>query len=93
MGAGCGRCGAELADHAIQEDGGHRHRFVNAAGIPFVVGCWSDAPGCVASGPATDEDTWFAGCTWQRAFCRRCGAHAGWLFRGKTRVFFALIAS
>lgn len=92
--ARCRVCGAILAgdDHAIEVDGASRHRFANRAGLVFAVGCYGHAPGCVASGPATDEDTWFAGHTWQRAFCRRCAGHAGWLFRGKARVFFALIA-
>ena len=91
--ARCVRCRALLAggDESIEVDGGAEHRFTNRDGVAFRVGCHAHAPGCAASGPATDEDTWFAGHTWQRAFCRACGAHAGWLFRGKTRVFFALI--
>ncbi|HKE19281.1 MAG TPA: cereblon family protein [Kofleriaceae bacterium] len=93
--ARCHRCGAELAagDEAIDVDGAGQHRLANRGGLVFDVRCFGHAPGCAAGGPATDEDTWFAGHTWQRAFCRRCGVHAGWLFRGVTRVFFALVAA
>ncbi len=91
--AHCGRCGAELADagDAIEVSGGAKDRFANRAGVLFEVALYEQAPGCVASGPATDEDTWFEGMTWQRAYCKGCGAHAGWLFRSKSQVFFALI--
>jgi hypothetical protein len=90
--ARCGRCGAELAGagEAI-EVGGGKDRFANRAGVRFEVGCYAHAPGCVASGPAGDEDTWFEGMTWQRAYCTACSAHTGWLFRSKSQVFFALI--
>ena len=90
--ATCGQCDSVLAggDEEIEVDGSRRHRFSNQAGITFTIGCYRHAPGCVGSGPASDEDTWFAGHTWQRAFCRSCGAHAGWLFRGRARVFFGL---
>jgi Yippee zinc-binding/DNA-binding /Mis18, centromere assembly len=91
--AGCVQCGAHLAgsEEAIEVDGRREHRLANAAGIAFLIRCYAHAPGCVASGPTTDEDTWFAGHTWQRAFCRRCAAHVGWLFRSKSRVFWALL--
>jgi hypothetical protein len=91
--ARCGGCGAELAagDEAIEVDGSHRHRRANSAGVIFEVACYRRAPGCAGSGPATDEDTWFAGHTWRRSYCRRCGAHAGWLFRSRSRVFSALM--
>lgn len=90
--ASCARCRAPLTgdDEAVEVDGHHRHRFTNSAGLHFVVACYAHAPGTAAGGPATDEDSWFAGHTWQRVFCRQCGAHAGWLFRSKTRVFFCL---
>ena len=93
--ARCAECGAELApgDEAIEVDGRAGHRFANRAGAVFTVDCYAHAPGCVAGGPATDEDTWFPGHTWQRAYCRACGTHAGWLFRSKARVFTALIAA
>lgn len=90
--ARCGRCGAELAAGDETIDVGREHRYANRAGLTFDVRCYEHAPGCAAGGPSTDEDTWFEGHTWQRAFCRRCGVHAGWLFRSKTRVFFALLA-
>jgi len=91
--ARCPTCSAQLADpdEEVAIDGAPRHRVTNRAGLTFAIACHERAPGCAASGPATDEDTWFPGHTWQRAYCRNCGAHAGWLFRGKARVFFALI--
>lgn len=93
--ARCGRCGAELAagDEAIDVDGLGLHRLANPAGVVFNVRCYGHAPGCASGGPATDQDTWFAGHTWQRSYCRRCGVHAGWLFRGRARVFFALVVA
>lgn len=94
-GAVCFGCGATLAgpEAAIDVDGHRRRTFANPAGQRFEVKFFADAPGCAAGGPATDEATWFSGYTWQRAFCRTCATHAGWLFRGKARVFWALIAS
>jgi hypothetical protein len=91
--ARCSRCGAELAaaEDRIEVDGSARHRVANRAGVEFAIACYAQAPGCVGSGPAGDEDTWFPGHTWQRSYCRSCGGHAGWLFRGKARVFTALI--
>lgn len=90
--AHCARCRAELAPaDELVDIGGSEHRFTNRAGTSFDVRCYTRAPGCTAGGPATDEDTWFDGHTWQRAFCRACGAHAGWLFRSKSRVFFGLL--
>lgn len=92
--ARCAHCGAELAPgDELVDIGSTQHRFTNRAGTSFDVRCYGRAPGCAAGGPATDEDTWFEGHTWQRAFCRACGAHAGWLFRSKSRVFFGLLLS
>ncbi len=86
------RCGTELAPaDELVDIGGSEHHLANRAGTRFHVRCYAQAPGCAAGGPATDEDTWFEGHTWQRAFCRACGVHAGWLFRGKSRLFFALL--
>ena len=94
-GAECGRCGALLAppDQRLEVDGSAHHRFTNRAGVAFALTCYDHAPGCATGGPAGDEDTWFAGHTWQRSFCRACGLHTGWLFRSKARVFHALIDS
>jgi hypothetical protein len=90
--ARCGRCSAELAGgDELADVGGSEHHLTNRAGLRFHVRRYRRAPGCTASGPATDEDTWFAGHTWQRAYCRSCGVHAGWLFRSKASVFWALL--
>jgi hypothetical protein len=89
----CARCGAALAPAraAIEVAGAHVHAVDNPGGHCYRIGCYGAAPGCVAAGETSHEHTWFAGHTWQRAFCRDCSAHAGWLFRARTGTFFGLI--
>lgn len=71
--------------------GRHRHEVRNPDGYRYTVACYSAAPGCVAAGETSPEASWFPGYTWQRAFCRSCTRHVGWLFRHKTGLFYALI--
>ena len=89
----CPGCGAALTgvDQAVTIDGRAVGEYANAAGVGFRVRFYARAEGCAAAGPATDEATWFEGHTWQRAYCRACSRHAGWLFRHKARAFWALI--
>lgn len=68
----------------------HLHTCKNPSGLTFTFGCFSEAPGCIASGPASPEFTWFAGYTWQILICANCGIHLGWCFRNSDQ-FFALI--
>jgi hypothetical protein len=89
----CARCRAVLSrgEYAIEVAGAHRHADLeNPGGHRFTVACFARAPGCVASGETSDERAWFSGCTWQRAFCRDCTWHVGWLFRGRSLEFFGL---
>jgi hypothetical protein len=90
----CGHCGARLAapEDTLRVAGRHAHEVRNRAGLQWTVHCFARAAGAVASGPATDEETWFSGHTWQRLFCRQCSRHVGWLFRAKSQTFAALIA-
>lgn len=85
----CGRVvttqGAKISVH-----GAHEHRRVNPSGVGFHLGCFADAPGCLAEGTPTTFWTWFPGYAWQIASCRGCGDHLGWAFQGE-RAFFALI--
>jgi hypothetical protein len=88
----CRFCRTPVTDRnqAISIDGGHVHTRSNPAGITFCFGCFREAPGCAATGPATGRHSWFTGCRWQVAVCRACGEHLGWSFRGPAQ-FFGLI--
>jgi hypothetical protein len=90
----CRRC-AHLITHArhrIAMQGRHRHRFMNPAGILFVIGCFAEAVGCVTVGPASHEYPWFAGFAWRCAYCAGCASLLGWQFRNDAgAAFFGLI--
>lgn len=80
----CRRC-----DHAITRPaarvsraGAHVHTRINPGGWVYSIGCFAEAPGCVTTGPATTEHTWFAGHAWRVALCGACGEHLGWRFEG-----------
>jgi hypothetical protein len=64
----------------IGVDGLHRHTFANPHGMVFEIGCFQDAPGCAAIGPASEEFTWFAGHRWRVCVCAACLVHLGWRF-------------
>jgi hypothetical protein len=89
----CERCGAELAPEqpAILVDGQEEGDYTNPAGYRYRLRFVAEAPGAVASGPASHEASWFPSYTWQRLFCKGCSHHVGWLFRSKTREFRGLI--
>jgi hypothetical protein len=78
-------------DERIQVHGGHEHRFTNPHGIPFHIGCFREAAGCLAVGAATPEFTWFAGYAWRIALCAHCRAHLGWRFEAPQDYFYGLI--
>ncbi len=72
--------------------GAHQHRFLNPLGAAFRIGLFGQAPGCVATGPATLEYTWFAGYAWQVALCGGCHTHLGWRYaRAGAAPFYGLI--
>ncbi|WP_300157851.1 cereblon family protein [Solidesulfovibrio sp.] len=91
------RCAACLhavtdATRRITVDGSHVHVFANPYGAVFEIGCFSAAPGCLASGLPSGEFTWFAGTTWQVALCAACGRHLGWSYaRAEGGTFHGLI--
>lgn len=80
----CAACGDWVTRQAwrIAVGDSHAHTCTNPAGITFDVGCFADAPGARAVGPATARHTWFAGYRWRIAVCAGCGAHLGWVFAG-----------
>jgi hypothetical protein len=88
----CAACSTRIADEdAVVEVGGrHEHRFVNPAGIAFVIGCFREAR-CRVDGEPTLEHTWFAGMAWSYALCANCRAHLGWCYEGDGARFFGLI--
>lgn len=89
----CPRCGRRIAEGSerITADGAHRHQVTNPDGYAYDLACFARAPGCIAVGEALREASWFPDYTWQRAFCRHCSTHVGWLFRHKTGAFYGLI--
>ena len=89
----CAVCAEPITadEHRVAIEGRHDHRRTNPAGIDYDFGCFAEAPGTVAVGPATAEHTWFAGFSWRISICRGCGAHLGWRFEGSSAAFHGLI--
>mgnify|MGYP000868635858 FL=1 len=77
-----------------ERGGSHRHVFANPHGYVYDLALFNAAPGCATEGPRSTEFPWFAGCSWQVAVCRRCGAHLGWRFVPLSggAAFYGLIA-
>lgn len=90
----CRFCHAAITSQREQldVDGRHQHRFINPAGLQFLIGCFRLAPGCDITGTPTDLYTWFSGHSWQNARCSDCGEHLGWFYQsGEEHQFFGLI--
>ena len=89
----CRLCGHRVTsdEERIAVDGSHTHAIFNPAGILFEVGCFRLAPGCLASGEASGQFTWFAGYLWRTALCSQCACHLGWRFEKPDSLFFCLI--
>lgn len=89
----CRTCGQPVtrSQDRIEVGGQHRHALFNPTGILFEVGCFAEAPGCRFEGEFTLEFTWFPGYAWRFAFCRQCGTHLGWEYRGASGSFAGLI--
>ena len=89
----CAHCGHQITSkqNRIEVDGSHQHALFNPAGIVYEISCFSKAPGCLASGPPSDEFAWFKGFTWRFAICSGCFSHLGWIFQSTGSSFFGLI--
>ncbi len=90
----CVTCGHVITDDSqrIVMGGGHEHTFFNPHGVLFHLGCFRNAPGCMAQGPPSAEFSWFPGTHWLLVFCARCRNHLGWRFQGGVDgPFFGLI--
>jgi hypothetical protein len=89
----CVHCGNTITrqNQQIAVNGAHAHTCTNPHGLRFRIGCFRDAPGCIAIGAGTTEDTWFPGYAWRIADCARCGVHLGWLFTSSADGFYGLI--
>jgi hypothetical protein len=88
----CAGCGTEIADvdAKIEISGAHRHVFCNPHGHVFEIGCFAQAPGVSAIGPASAFFSWFPGYAWRVAVCNGCRAHLGWCY-GDAPDFVGLI--
>ncbi len=69
----------------------HQHVFANPHGYIYQIGCFVQAPGCVAVGRESSEFSWFPGYTWQVSLCGQCLTLLGWTFRSRESLFFGLI--
>lgn len=80
----CFVCGGLVtySDRLLAIATSHRHLFVNPAGVECDFYSFSDCPGAVVHGDATEAHTWFPGYRWCMAFCRQCGQHLGWHYEG-----------
>lgn len=89
----CKMCRAHITrpDLAMRVDGQHRHVFFNPHGYVFEIGCFASAKNVAASGPKTDEFTWFPGYTWQAVGCAHCATLLGWRYTGKDGGFYGFI--
>lgn len=78
----CDACGAIVTTASSRREifGAHQHTFMNPAGIAFTIGCYAEAPGCLAVGAASEEWAWFPKHAWRAVVCRRCATHLGWRF-------------
>jgi hypothetical protein len=89
----CPRCRHAVTsrDAAIEVDGAHEHVRSNPAGFEFEIGCFRDAPGCAADGPASEEWSWFPGYAWRVGLCVGCRVHLGWVFVLASAVYGLIV--
>jgi hypothetical protein len=89
----CKFCGKEVtaSEYGTTVNGRHEHSFVNPSGIPYRIGCFVDAYGCITHGIPTAEFTWFAGFRWCFCSCAGCFSQLGWHYQSGERTFFGLI--
>jgi hypothetical protein len=86
----CSTCKTPIttADHRIELQHSHYHRFANPSGITFNIACFSEAFGCIISGEPTLAFSWFPGFYWQYTFCEHCETHLGWYYQAATNNYF-----
>lgn len=89
----CARCGHPITHrrHAQARDGAHVHTRINPGGWVHRFGCFAEASGARAAGPATTAHTWFPGWAWRMAECGGCGQHLGWRFEGAGSFYGLLL--
>lgn len=87
------QCKITQPNQQIAMRGDHEHTVFNRAGELFTIGCFSTATGCIETGRASTEFSWFPGYSWKIARCTNCGIQMGWQFSGKAPVntFYGLI--
>ena len=86
------------SDQLLRIGNDNRHFFVNPAGVECDFHTFTDCPGAVAYGGATEADTWFPGYRWRMAFCRYCSRHLGWHYEAtsifeRPRNFWGILVS
>lgn len=90
----CKTCRSKITrrDLGMRVDGKHQHVFFNPHGYVFELGCFASAKNVIASGPKSDEFTWFPGFDWQAVGCTGCSTQLGWRYTSKNKGgFFGLI--
>lgn len=89
----CAACRRPITSSAQRRrvQGEHRHTFTNPYGYVYRIGCFAEAPGCLAHPSDSGEFTWFAGYRWRIVVCSGCGLHLGWGFANDGDRFVGLI--
>jgi hypothetical protein len=90
----CATCNWKITkeDQKTSMRGKTEHTFFNPQGNVFHIGCFKEAPGCMAVGLPSYEFSWFSGYAWQIICCSSCQEHLGWIFlQGLESHFFGLI--
>jgi hypothetical protein len=86
----CAACGNGITTPSARTTlfGQYVHHKTNPYGFQFVIGCFSEAPGCAIQGDPVPQDTWFPGYTWRFALCDNCGTHLGWYYESPSQSYF-----
>lgn len=71
-------------------EGNTEFNFTNPHGVEFDIITFSAAEGCVISGEATHEFSWFPHHSWTFSHCSRCKVHLGWKYFGSS-TFYGLM--
>lgn len=90
----CSKCSAPITREQARMDvnGSHEHSFFNPHGIVFMIGCFSEAPGCKPMSQPSSDFTWFPGYHWRICACYQCSTHLGWDFgQAGVTMFYGLI--